>query len=325
MLERQGRKELSALLERVEDGFVRFFDEQPVPGRAAGHVAGSVDQLHKRQFPFFAHAGVVFAEGGRDVDDARAVFKGHVSVRNDAVAFLIAKVDGQRKQRLVFHADELLSLAGGNDLRILAQHLPNQRFREDVGICALFHRGVGFLCVDAEGYVARQRPGRGRPGKERLGRVALDEELRDNGGFLNVLISLRDLVAGQRGAAARAVGYDLVALVEQALLVNRLERPPDGLDIVVLVGDVRVFHIRPEADPVGHLFPLGLVLPDRLFTFLDERLDAVSFDLLLAVETELFFHFDLHGQAVGIPAGFAEHVVTLHGLVARDDILDRAR
>ncbi|MPN06937.1 hypothetical protein SDC9_154194 [bioreactor metagenome] len=132
-------------------------------------------------------------------------------------------------------------------------------------------------------------------------------------------------MARQRRAAARAIGNDLVPLVEQTLLVDGLQRPPDALDVVILIGDVGVFHIRPETDAVGHGFPFGLVFPDRLFAFLDERLDAVGFNLLLAVEAELLFHFDLHGQAMGIPAGLAQHVVALHGLVARNDVLDRAR
>ena len=70
VLKRQRGKELVALFQRVEDGLVRVFDEHAVPGRAADHVAAGVDQLHKRQFPFLAHARVVFAERGRDVDDA---------------------------------------------------------------------------------------------------------------------------------------------------------------------------------------------------------------------------------------------------------------
>ncbi len=34
------------------------------------------------------------------------------------------------------------------------------------------------------------------------------------------------------------------------------------------------------------------------------------------------FHLQLHGKAVGIPAGFAFHQVSLHGFVAAENILD---
>lgn len=51
------------------------------------------------------------------------------------------------------------------------------------------------------------------------------------------------------------------------------------------------------------------VLPDGLLAFLDERLDAVLFNLRLAVQTQRLFDFQLNGQAVGIPACFAQDAV----------------
>ena len=131
-------------------------------------------------------------------------------------------------------------------------------------------------------------------------------------------------MGGQGGAAAGAIGHDLVALVEQALIGHLLERPPDGFDVVVVVGDIGVVHVRPEADAVGHLFPLALVLPDGFFALLDERLDAVLFNLLLAVQAQQLFHFQLHRQAVGVPTGLAQNVLALHGLIAGNEVFDGA-
>ena len=92
--------------------------------------------------------------------------------------------------------------------------------------------------------------------------LALDLEQHERGGFLHILVALRHFVAGQGGAAAGAVGRDLVAQIQQALFINLLQAPPFGLDIIVLVGDVGMLHIRPVADPVGHFLPLVLILPD---------------------------------------------------------------
>ncbi len=132
-------------------------------------------------------------------------------------------------------------------------------------------------------------------------------------------------MAGQRGAAAGAVGYNLIALVEQPLVEDRLERPPLGLDIVVVVGDVGVFHVRPEADALGHILPHTLVFPDGFLALLDERLDAVGFDLILAVQPQLLFNLQLDRQAVRVPAGLAGDRLALHRLIARNQILDGAR
>ena len=58
---------------------------------------------------------------------------------------------------------------------------------------------------------------------------------------------------------------------------------------------------------------------------MDERLDAVGFDLFLGVDAQLFADLDLDRQAVRVPAGFALAEVAAHRLVAREEVLDRPR
>ena len=86
-----------------------------------------------------------------------------------------------------------------------------------------------------------------------------------------------------------------------------------------------MLHVGPVTDALAHLLPLGLILPDGFLALLDERLDAVFLSLRLAVQAEHLLHFQLHRQAVGIPAGLAQHIIAFHRAVARDDVLDRAR
>ena len=50
-----------------------------------------------------------------------------------------------------------------------------------------------------------------------------------------------------------------------------------------MVRYIGVIHIRPEADGAGEILPHALILPDTLFTMLNERLQAILLDLLLAV------------------------------------------
>ena len=118
---------------------------------------------------------------------------------------------------------------------------------------------------------------------------------------------------------------EFVVVVFAFLFVDLFEAPPLGFDVVILVGDIRVLHIRPITDALAHLLPLGLVFPDGLLALFDERLDAVFLDLRLAVQAEHLLDLQLHRQAMGIPAGLAQHVVALHRAIARDDVLDRAR
>lgn len=131
-------------------------------------------------------------------------------------------------------------------------------------------------------------------------------------------------MAGKGRAAARAVGYDLKALIEQAALKDLLERPPLGFDIGVVVGDVRIVHVGPEADGVREILPHLLVFPHALLALFQKRFDTVLFDLFLAADAELFFHLDFHGQAVRIPARLTRDVISLHGAIARDEVFYNA-
>ena len=45
----------------------------------------------------------------------------------------------------------------------------------------------------------------------------------------------------------------------------------------------------------------------------------------LAGEAELLLDFELDRQAVGVPAALARDIEPAHGLVAREDVLERAR
>ena len=116
-----------------------------------------------------------------------------------------------------------------------------------------------------------------------------------------------------------------MSLIEQPLFVDLFERPPFGLDIIVVIGDVRVIHIDPVSDAVRHLLPFALVFPNRLLALTDKRLDTVLLDILLSVHAQRLFHFKLDGQPVRIPTGFPQYMPALHGLIARDNVLHDAR
>ncbi len=86
-----------------------------------------------------------------------------------------------------------------------------------------------------------------------------------------------------------------------------------------------MFHISPEANDIGEFFPHAFVLPDRFTTFLNKRLDAVSFNLFLAVDTNLLLDFELDRQTVCIPASLAKDPLALHRSKAWQHILDDTR
>ena len=303
-----------------------FFDERTCKIRHGGfETAALVDHIDDGKAVFLPDAVVVFAEGGRDVYDARAVGQGDIAVAHHIVRLFAVRALRITEERLVFRVFVFLPLFNGKSLAIFKQ-CRHERLRQNVMRTVFRHDfGIILVGIHAERDVGRERPGGRRP-SEKIGIfLSFSLEADKDGRFLDVLISLRHFVRGERRAAAGAIRDDLVPLVKQALFPDLFERPPDGFDVFIVVGDIRVFHICPIADAFGHLFPFALILPDAFLAFFDKRLDAVFFDVLLAVHAEGFFHFQLDGKAVRIPPRLAEDVLALHRLIAGDDVLHDAR
>ena len=96
-------------------------------------------------------------------------------------------------------------------------------------------------------------------------------------------VAQRHLMGAEAGHAAGAVWRTAHGLVEQVLVPKGLQHPPAGLDVVVVQGDVRVFHVDPVADAGGHGLPLFHVAENALAAFLVELFDAVFFYVPLAL------------------------------------------
>ena len=89
-----------------------------------------------------------------------------------------------------------------------------------------------------------------------------------------------------------------------------------------MIGYVRIFHVRPEADGGREILPHAFVFPYAFLTFVDERLQTIFFDLIFTVQPQSFFYLQLYRQAMGIPSCFSRHLITFHGAVSGDHIFD---
>ena len=299
------------------------------------HAAVLVHHLHEGRVVFPSDPCVVFAERRRRMNDARAVFHRDVAVALHEKRFFMlffGRFGSAGVQRLIFAVFELFSghfrknfVGRGVVFLQRAENGIEQCLRHVIHVSVRrLHLRVRLFRIHAETDVRRQGPGRRRPCEE-VGVLALDLEADDRRALFQRLIALRDFVRGQRRAAARAVRDDLEALVQKTLVPDRFERPPLRLDVVVVIGHVRILHVRPEADLSREFLPHGLVGPDGFLALLDERLDAKRFDPVFSFNADLFLDFQFHGQTVRVPAGLSRDLLAFHRMVTRNDVLDRAR
>jgi hypothetical protein len=272
------------------------------------------------------------------VHEARAVVGGDEVAEQDGVAALAVDVGLQVGEGgLVAHAVERGAREALEDAHALGgvgggEDPLDQRLGQDDG--RIERPGLGphvdELGVDRHRGVGDEGPRRGGPHEQLvagLQRAAVldHRQAHVDARVDHVLVAEGHLVTGERGAAAWAVGHDLVALVEQSLVVDLAQRPPHRLDVRRVERAVGIVEVDPEADALRQRVPVLEVLEDRLAAALVELGDPEFLDLLLVLDAELLLDGDLDRQAVRVPAALALDLVAAHRLVARVDVLEDAR
>ena len=175
-----------------------------------------------------------------------------------------------------------------------------------------------------ESHIAGQSPGGGGPGED-VGIFFVQQfETDGDGGIDHIHIALIRFEVGERRTAACAVGEDLVTFVDQVLVPQLLEDPPDGFHVFHVHGAVSVLEVDPAAHTLDDGLPLGSITENDPAAGFVELVNTVFFDLFFSVQMEIFFHFVLDRQTVAVPAEGAFAIFSEHGLVTGNDIFDRA-
>ena len=244
---------------------------------AGYHAERAVRHLHKVLLAVLAHEHLV---------RVRLSIVGHIL--RGAVAQLLARLH-PRHQLRVLHAHQLGAGVGAGDsvghnlvavlvvfhgtvgpggveIAVHAFLCHNDRYALAVVRIERLHRGILELRPHAERRVRRQSPRRGGPGgktgRAPLRPLCLRVENAEQGrgrGVLHVAVAARlvQLVRAEPGACGRRIGLDGVALIEQTLVIQLAEQPPQGLHILVVVGDVGVVKVNEIAHILRQLAPLG--------------------------------------------------------------------
>ena len=323
-------------VDRLSVGFVHIFEAEEAAlavhlGLAAAVV---IHDHHRRDIEGSGDFLVVRTEGRGDVDDTGTVLGRHVVAGNHAEGVAFQGLE-PGNQLLVAHADEFGAFHGARKHLVrdlIVEPRTDQGLGDDVGRGGAGIRIRGFypdivdVRTDAEGSVRRKGPGRRRPGQEVEVFLSDDFELDSHGRIRHVLVAagLVQLVGAQARAVGRTVRLDRVALVEEPLVVDVAEEPPEGLDVTVVVSDVRVLHVDPVTDALGHRLPFGGILHDLTAAGLVVlRHGDLRADVFL-VDAEFLLDADFDRKSVGIPAGATGNAVAGLRLIAADGVLDGA-
>ena len=193
------------------------------------------------------------------------------------------------------------------------------------------HDGVLDVGSDGQREVRGKGPRRGGPRErshggeaEGFGLRAREREGDRHRLVLHVLVDVvvhAQLVVRERRLVAPAVRQHPVALVGEALVVQRLEGPDDRFHERDVERLVVVLEVDPACLPGHVLLPLLRVAEHRVAGGLVEGRDAHLLDLALVGDAELALRLELGGQAVRVPAEAAVHLVAAHRLEAREEVL----
>ena len=345
--------EAAALAEPADDFLVGVLDPLTrKPGDFGGEAAVHADRAGERDLVRVLVGGdgllvevvVHFAEGGGLVHEAGALVEFHEvggehppeggdrPAARQAAFQSVVPVPEVVEGRAVAAADEFLAGEGAQHPEgtakapgeVLAEgrgeHQP-ARFAAGGGVLDLHVIGAG---ADRGVEVRGERPRGGGPDDEREARIVHQGKGHVHRRVVHLAVAEADLGGGKRGAALGPPPDHLLPPVEQPLALELGERPPDAFDVRAPVGDVGVVEIHPVTDAGGHLLPVADVAEDARHAPLDERAHPVFLDPGVAADAEFLLHLDLHGQAVGVPAGDPLGVAAPHGLEAREDVLEDA-
>ena len=323
-------------------------------------VTGFVQDEERGYAGILGHLGIIGTEGRCNVYDTRTILGRDIVTRDDAESLGRLLYHHPILQRAGLHPGHELLVTDTAEVGTLAppEYLKGLflsfliLLSLEIGIHAGLSNeidgllaAIGVLALEGnvvnagshtEGRVAGQCPGRGGPGQDIDGQLSgilkgtgrlrhvEHAELGRHRGVLHIAVAtgLVQLVGRKSRTSGRTVGLDGISLVEEVLLVELLEKPPEGFDVLVVVGDVGMLQINPIAHLVGQVRPLIRVHHDVLAAGIVVVIHADFLTDILLGDAEALLHTQFHGKSVGVPSGLAVHLIALHGLIAQDGVLD---
>ena len=123
------------------------------------------------------------------------------------------------------------------------------------------------------------------------------------------------------------IRLDGISLIEQSLVIELAKQPPQGLDILVVVCNIRMVEIHEISHFLGELAPFSRKHHHVLTAFAVVVFNRDILARLMVVDVglgnaKLLLHSQFHRQSMSIPSSLAVNLIPLHRLVSVECILD---
>ena len=258
MLEFRCVKKLALFVKVCENHRVRFLYEYTCVWCLFGHVTLSVYELYERKVILTSDTAVILTKCRCDMNDTSTITHGNVVVTGYEVSFFVlfcCSLSCTCKKRLIFSALKVCSFIFLKDLicRLiilckLAENLVQKCLCHVVGIAVCcFYLTVDLIRVYTKCNVGWKCPWCCCPCQE-VCVLTNNLETHDRRALFNSLVALRNLLCGKRSSTAWAVRNDLKAFIKETFFPDLFQRPPLGLDEIVVVCYIRMLHVSPETN-----------------------------------------------------------------------------
>ena len=116
-----------------------------------------------------------------------------------------------------------------------------------------------------------------------------------------------------------------IAFVDESLVPQFFEHPPDGLHKISVHRFVRMLHIRPSPDATNHLFPFIHILKYGRSAEVIELLNTHRLDIFFARDAERLLGDVFNRKPMAVPPPFPFHLKPAHRPIPRHHVLHHAR
>ena len=167
-----------------------------------------------------------------------------------------------------------------------------------------FHQYVSDVFPHREGGIRWQSPRSSRPSQERdwfidrcaENRLSLfvfhQRKLRNDGRVLHIFVGAGHVqfVRTEACSGSWRIRLNRVAFVKQTFVEQALQQPPNRFDVLVIVGNIWIFHIHPIAHLAGKVVPDAGKLHYILAACLVVLFDGEFFTDVFLGDAEVFLH-----------------------------------